>query len=113
MNNKDIDYILFNSNIPELMNGNIKVSINSQKKVFCLTTPIFTPFWNIPKPVSEYVSKRKTHSFKPHSTSFQNNGREILLVQEISFDRNLRRHLIEFWNIAKHCHQMLKEIAVM
>lgn len=110
-----LNQLLSHSNISAPLKGQIQISVDGARKVFCLAIPIFKSMGHMPRSVHEYVSKRKSHTFKPHTTSFKNVDGEVHLIQEISFNwgfqDGFRQYLIDFWKMAKHCHQMLKEIA--
>jgi hypothetical protein len=109
-----LSQLLAHSQISAPLKGQIQISIDLTRKVFCLTIPIFKSMGELPRSIHEYVSKRQNHTFKPHTTSFKNVDGEIHLIQEISFNwgfqDSFRQHLLHFWEMAKHCHKMLKEI---
>jgi hypothetical protein len=93
--------------------GRIKIDFETGKKVFIFTVPIFSSH-TLPISVKRYVEARANAVFKPHATSFQLEGRQVVLKQQIpfTFDAPLRSQIDAFWRMAKHCHQMLAELAL-
>lgn len=114
--NSIIDNLLVNSIVSVSLESRIQIKHDVVNRNIVLLIPVFKSFGNIPKSIEDYVTKRASYSFKPHSTFFRNSGDEILLIQEISFDwgfqDSYRQHVVQFWALAKHCHRMLKEIAL-
>jgi hypothetical protein len=110
-----LDQLLSASYVAAPLSSKIQISANDCKKNFCLKMTIFKPFGAMPKAVTEYISKRKNHTFKPQATSFLEKDNEIFLIQEIPFQpegkNSLRQFFVDFSVMAKRCHQMLKEIA--
>ena len=86
------------------------------KRIFKLAVPIYASNQELPKSVSDYVTVRKDRSFKPHSTLFLQLDRKVYLQQEVPFEwgfqPEFRGVVDQFWNLAKHCSQMLSEIAL-
>ena len=110
-----VHHLLSHATVSVPLKSQIQISVNVDRKVISLTIPIFRPFGGMPSSVSDYVSKRRNRTFKPHSTSFEREDEEVQLVQEISFvtecQDSLRKNVVDFWEMAKRCHKMLKEIA--
>ncbi len=109
------DHVLFNYNFPKPINSKIQVNHDRVNNCLILKIPIFSTYGNIPKNVYKYVSSRFGFSFKPYSTRFEIEGGEVYLIQEIplnwDFQASYRKHIVEFWRMAKQSHKMLKEIA--
>lgn len=98
------------------LRSQIKIDFDLKKKIFLLKIPIFSSQTDLPQSVKTYVEARKNSFFKPHSTSYQWEGTQIHLVQEISFSADfqatLRKDVDAFWQMSKHCKRMLSEIAI-
>lgn len=96
--------------------GRIKIDFDLKRKIFLLSTPIFSSSSTLPQVVKDYVEARKNSTFKPHTTSFQIEGNKVLLSQEIpfslGFQETLRQQVDHFWQMSKKCHRMLSEMAV-
>lgn len=96
--------------------GQVKVDFDLKKKIFRLSVPIFASKPQLPLCIKNYVDARKNSTFKPHTTSFQMEGRRVLLVQEFpfatDFQSTLRKHVDAFWQMSKQCHRMFSEIAI-
>lgn len=95
----------------------IKIDFDLSKKKFLLSVPIYTSRGALPSSVKDYVEARKNHRFKPHETIFQlESASRVKLVQELpfafGFQPGLREQIVAFWKLAKHCHRLLKELAV-
>jgi hypothetical protein len=95
--------------------GQIKIDFDVKQKVFCLSIPIFSSR-SLPESVKSFVDARKSYTFKPHATSYRMEGGNVLLVQEVpftgGFQDTLRGHVDQFWQVSKHCHRMVAEIAI-
>jgi len=97
------------------LRGQIEIDFNAKEKHFQVLAPIFKSKKSMPQSVKEYVVARKGHIFKPHATFFQMDGEErVLLIQQIpfSFSPALREEVDHFWQIARHMHRILSEIAI-
>lgn len=96
--------------------GRIKVDFDLKRKTFHLSIPIFSSPEILPKSVKDYVEARQGFTFKPHTTSFQMEGKKVLLIQEVpfslGFQETLRQQVERFWQMSKQCHRMLSEMAV-
>lgn len=94
----------------------VKIDFDVKKKIFRLSTPIFSSHDAFPHVVKTYVETRKDAVFKPHKTSFQMEGSQVLLSQEIpfalGFQATLRQQVDHFWQMSKQCHRMLSEMAI-
>ncbi|MBS0624692.1 MAG: hypothetical protein JSS32_01420 [Verrucomicrobia bacterium] len=110
-----LNHLLERSQVSAPLGNQIQISVDLTRKQITFSLPIFKSFGELPQTVAEYVEKRKRLVFKPHATSFKQELNQIHLVQEISFpgefQNALRQNLHQFKELAKHCHQMLKEIA--
>lgn len=66
--------------------------------------------------VRRYVEVRKSHTFKPHLTSYHIDQEMIRIVQEIPFfwghQPNMRELLAQYRRVVKWCHRTLSEIAL-
>jgi hypothetical protein len=98
------------------MKSQIKIDFDRDKQVFSLSVSVFRMGEReIPLSVQKYVQAREGLTFKPHMTSYSQVDNQIRLVQEIPFEwgfqPELREQVTQFWDMAKHCHEMLKEIA--
>ncbi|EKE08265.1 MAG: hypothetical protein ACD_17C00258G0002 [uncultured bacterium] len=93
--------------------GQVKVNFDLNRQVFQLSVPIFV---NPKGDVKTYIASRNNRTFKPYATSFQMEGKNVLLVQEIPFSKDfqeaLRQDADQFWKMSQSCHKMLQEIAV-
>jgi hypothetical protein len=95
-----------------MQRSEIKTDFDLKNKVFCLTIPLLHSE-QMPESVKKYIEARKDMSFKPHKTFFKIDRFQALLIQEIPFSaQDLRKEVDQFWHVAKHCHQMLSEIAI-
>lgn len=94
----------------------IKIDFDEKQKVFRLSVPIFSSKEGLAQSVKNYVEARKNSTFKPHVTSFQTEGNEVFLKQEIpfqaGFQETLRSHADQFWQMSRKCHRMLCELFV-
>lgn len=111
----DQEYTYLNISCP--LQGNIQISFDGEKNVLSLIGQVFVSNYAILDAVSNYVTSRKNHYFKPYKTFFlQKNSCEIDLVQEIPFSRkepfSLRKEIHEFWEKMKKAHRLLFEIAL-
>lgn len=62
--------------------------------------------------LTQFVEARKGKQFRPHATGFTLDGEgRVVLEQEIPFEVTPRKALIEFWHLAKRCHENLKDLA--
>ncbi len=105
---KQLGTILF-----QILRSEIKIDFDVKRKIFRLTTEISHK--ESPTSVITYVERRKHLSFQPHQTSFHMSAdNQVQLVQEIPFrsQSSLREQLLQFWQLAQHCHQMLLEMAL-
>lgn len=99
------------------LRSQIKIGFDLSKKHFILSLPIYTSHNPLPVSIKDYIEARKNHYFKPHKTSFHLDGMlRVKLVQELpflwGFQPGLREQIMAFWKLAKHCHQLLVELAV-
>jgi hypothetical protein len=95
----------------------IKVDFDLNKKNFRLSIPIFNSHNPLPEAVKKYVEARKSHTFKPHVTTYQLEGdKKVQLIQEIpfswGFQPTLRGQVDAFLTLAKQCHRVLAEMAL-
>jgi hypothetical protein len=103
---KQIGTILF-----KLLKSQVKIDFDEKSKIFRLSAPISRR--QACSSVLHYVEQRKNFSFKPHQTSFQTNAEnQVQLIQEIPLhaSNRFREQLLQFWQLAEHCHQMLLEM---
>ncbi len=64
------------------------------------------------KELSQFVEARKGKVFRPHETEFTLGAEgRVVLEQEIPFEVSPRQALIEFWHLAKRCHENLRDLA--
>jgi len=113
---EDIKEIL-NRLISTPQRSQIQIDFDAGKKIFILSIPIFSTRFSLPSSIKEYVEVRKNNVFKPHKTFFQIEGTKVVhLVQEIpfhwGFQPSFREQIDQFWQLAKHCHSILSEIAI-
>lgn len=110
-----MDEEIMNRLITQRGRGQIQVEFNISKKSFRLSVPIFSTNSFLPKCIEDYVEARKDKIFKPHSTSFRIDAHKVFICQEIpflsGFQETLRGQVDAFWQMAKQCKQMLKEMA--
>lgn len=92
----------------------LQVNFDLRKKIFRLSIPIFSSN-TFSCRVKEYVLARKSFKFKPHITSYEIDGENILLTQEIpftlDFQSTTKKDIDQFLELSKHCKKMLTEIA--
>jgi hypothetical protein len=89
----------------------IKIGFNRNTKKFSLSAPIYRAN-GLPVSVKKYVEARRGKEFRPHETSFHAEEDRVELKQKIPMKNSyLRQKIVEFWKMAKRCHQMLSEIA--
>ncbi len=94
----------------------IQVSFDKKRKVFLLSAPIYRSHLTLPASVLTYVNARKDKHFRPYKVRFQlKNPYEVELIQEIpyqwGFQPTSRQIMLQFFLLAKKCHDMLHEIA--
>jgi hypothetical protein len=106
---------LLNRLVKTPLKKKIAVDFDRDKKTFRLSAVIYDAPLAIPSGLEKYVTAREGMTFLPHKTSYQIKDSAIHLVQELpfhsGFQPTLRGHAIEFWRLAKRCHQMFSEIA--
>jgi hypothetical protein len=94
----------------------IKIDFDEIKRVFRLSVPIFSSKEGLAQSVKNYVDARKNSTFKPHVTSFESEGNQVFLKQEIpfhgEFQDTLRLQADLFWQMSRKCHRMLSELFV-
>jgi len=98
------------------LKSQIKIDFDQSKRIFRLSSVIYrSGKKEVPRILQNYVTARQGMTFQPHSTSYHHVENEIQVIQEIpfqwGFQATLRTQIHEFWNLAKHCHQMLMEMA--
>lgn len=95
--------------------GQIQINFCSKEKTFSLSVPIFSSRSLSPS-VKTYVEARKNKAFKPHATSFDLEESGVVLTQEfpfeLGFQETLRQRVDAFWKLSRHCHQMMRELAI-
>jgi hypothetical protein len=81
-----------------------------------LEVPIFKAPQTMPSSVYQYVQKRRDKIFLPHATRLLfEEPTSVLLSQTIPFSfRGLstKEQTLAFCRLAKHCHDLLMELAV-
>ncbi len=97
------------------LKNQMAVDFDKKNKIFRLSAIIYRAPTNIPLSLKKYVQNLEGRSFRPHKTSYTIEDSNVRLAQEIPFHSDcgstLRNHTIEFWRLARHCNQMLSEIA--
>ena len=101
--------------IPQPLKNRITVDFDPEKQSFRLSTVIYSARAAIPGTLEKYIKAREGMAFRPHKTSFTIEESKVHHVQELpfhwGFQPTLRGHTVAFWRLAKHCHQMVSEIA--
>src|ERR1700722_18022246 len=97
------------------LKAQVKIDFDKENQRFSLSVPIYRSGKKaVPPSIQRYVKAREGKTFQPHSTSFHHIENEVKLIQNISFhwgfQPGLRDQVLQFWNLAKKCHQMLMEI---
>jgi hypothetical protein len=95
------------------LRGQIQIGFDRRREKFILSVPIFR---GEAAAVRGYVEARSGYVFRPFETVFRADGKGVRLVQEVpfqwGFQPTMRELVMQFWQMAKRCHQMLHGIAV-
>ena len=94
----------------------IKFDFDDRRQLLIFSAIIYRVKKELPRSVTSYVKPRESHVFRPHETSFSIDGNtQVQLVQKVPYRQpqsiSTRQLYFEFLQLAKKCHQILKEIA--
>ncbi len=97
------------------LKSQIKIDFDMGKQIFLLSVALYRSGTEVPPSLRKYVQAREGMTFRPHKTSYRLENEVVTLIQEVPCERGyqqtLRQQTLQFWQMAKSCHQMLMEIA--
>ena len=90
----------------------IKIDFDRVNKTFKLTVPLLHAPKEIPSSIQTYLTSTKGMHFRPHQTTYRQEGGQVHLDQEIPFHQlsAMRNQILEFWQLARYCHKILLDL---